>query len=118
MNSAPSFILKFVFVIMVTGFLLTIAAAILQYSDKNDFEQYVNAAIERNGGLTSTAVSDIHSYSAAAFNERFKIVTPVTGKKSYGDQVDYTYEFKIVPVFMQFTEFTFTDSGVATSKVR
>lgn len=118
MHSAPGFILKFLFVVMATMFILTVTVAMLQYSDKNGFEHYVNATIERNGGLTSSAVNDIQNYSMTAFNDRFKLATAATGRKAYGELVEYTYEFKIVPVFMQFDTFTFTDTGIATSKVR
>lgn len=117
MDGAVGFLFKFFFGGMVTLFILTISGAVIQFGEKNDFKQYVNASIERHGGLTDAAVDDIEKYSADTFNGRFTILTR-TEKKPYGEEIEYDYELKISPVFMKFEVIALTFNGTAASKVR
>ncbi|WEA41769.1 hypothetical protein [Lysinibacillus fusiformis] len=117
MQAGVEFIGKLLAMVLVTMFILTVAGAIIQFGDKSDFKQYANFSIERNGGITDAALTDIQSYSDEYFNGRFKMLT-TSDRKSYGEQLNYEFEMYITPIFMDFEIITLKDTGSASSKVR
>jgi hypothetical protein len=117
MQAGVEFIGKCLAMVLITTIILTIAGAAIQYGEKSDFKQYVNNSIERNGGITDTALTDIQNYSDEAFNGRFKMLS-TSDKKSYGEQLNYEFEMYITPIFMDFEIITIKDTGSASSKVR
>ena len=117
MDGIVSFLGKIVLTFLCIYCMLTVGAVLIQVGEKNDYKQYVNDSIERFGGLTTEAVTDIKSYSERNFDGRFEIKT-TTEKKLYGESIPYTFEMTIKPVFMDFENFKISLNGLATSKVR
>ncbi|GED65580.1 hypothetical protein [Lysinibacillus fusiformis] len=117
MDGIVSFLGKIALTVVCTLFMLTIGAVVIQLGEKNDYQQYANNSIERFGGLTNEALTDIENYSNDNFNGRFVMQTS-TGKKSYGEDILYKYQMIIKPVFMDFEVIKLNFKGSASSKVR
>lgn len=74
-----------------------------QFGNINSFKQQVNYQIERQGGLTESAVANINQYSNEMYNGAFEIESDQLYEKvSYGETVDYVvkakFDIKIFPV--------------------
>jgi len=61
-----------------------------------DFKTYVEDQINREGGLTTTAMSNINEYNKNNYNSKFKVVSESgSDKKPYGTVVKYHIEGEI-----------------------
>lgn len=97
--------------------LLSIAMFSFDLGNVNSFKQQVNYQIERQGGLTETAVANINDYSDKYYHGAFQIESEQLNEKvAYGDIVDYTvkgtFDIKIFPIIPD-VHLTFNGTGVS-----
>lgn len=118
MELNQAMLMKIGFTMLMMTVILTFVFALNQMGEKNDFQQYANLEIERHGGLTTEAITNITQYSSNHFDGRFELTTAPTGKVGIFENVVYTYKMKIKPLFFVPTELTFDLEGQATSLVR
>lgn len=109
------YLVTIIFILMFFAFFDTST----QVSQLPNYKQYVNDNIERYGGLTTTAMTNINEYSKAYNDNRFSLVsTDIGKKKGFGEIVNYQikqqYEIKFL-INKKVTKYT---SGQAVSEVR
>ncbi|MFB7304589.1 MULTISPECIES: hypothetical protein [Bacillati] len=88
------------FVIMM---LVSLTLFFIELSSVNSFKQQVNYQIERQGGLTPSAMANINDYSKKYHKGNFTVTSDRLNKKvTYGEQVDYVvngvFDIKILPI--------------------
>lgn len=91
----------------------------IQIQDTTAYQQTVNYTIEREGGLTDSALNDLEKESADNYGGKVAVVSDDSGvEKKFGEIVDY--EIKQTFSFHFFRDFSFTVSkkGNAVSQVR
>ncbi|MGV6981803.1 hypothetical protein [Bacillus pumilus] len=76
------------------------AASLIRMNQLEDFKQYTNYQIERNGGLTKDALQAIEEKNQNSFGGSFQIESGSLNKKyPYGTEITYsiktTYQFLI-----------------------
>lgn len=100
-------------------FLMAITIFFVSYIQSSDFKTYIDGQIERNGGLTTTAVENINEYSNKYYDGKFE-VTSLSGsdKKSFGSEVNYIVTGNIEVFFFDLPDQLITSRGSAISKVR
>lgn len=90
-----------------------------QVSSVNNFKSYVNLQIERNGGLTETALEYIENYSAESHNGRFTVSSEQLGTKvGFGEIVEYEIEGEVKFFLFDLENRAFTRNGSAVSQIR
>lgn len=84
-----------------------------------DFKNYVDGEIERNGGLTDTAVDNINTYSTDHYLGRFEAIS-LSGndKKSFGERVDYIVQGEVSILFFDLPDQIVSTRGFSVSQVR
>ena len=100
---------------------LMIGLAIFMYevNQSNNYKQYVNAQIERHGGLTLEAIEEINQYSQEHFNGNFTIdSSQATAKEPFGTVVNYTAYANFKILFLEFDNVQIPLNGSTTSLVR
>ncbi|MGG0888913.1 hypothetical protein [Cytobacillus horneckiae] len=85
----------------------------------NDFKQYVNYQIERNGGLTGEAMSKVESYNQEHYGGKFKVQSNQMNQQfAFGQEVDYLvtreHTFFFLPILSQ----EISIKGSAISQIR
>ena len=88
----------YIFAIMTT-FIVAISIFCFEIQQVNSFRQYVDAQIERNGGLTINAMSNIDDYNEKHYKGRFRVSSNQLNQKlPFGSIVDYQIvgEYKIL----------------------
>lgn len=107
-----------------TGLLmvLMIAAASLFFfhvQDVNSFRQTVNFQIERQGGLTEEAVSQLETHSETFYNGRFSVESSQLNQRvEFGEKVEYTIQGIFAIPFLPIPDMHMEFSGVGVSHVR
>lgn len=103
----------FIFLMMATTIFF------VTYIQTSDIKTYVNGQIERNGGLTATAVQNINDYSSKYYDKKFS-VTSLSGndKKPFGSEVNYIVNANVKVVFFDLPDQLISSRGSAVSKVR
>jgi hypothetical protein len=96
---------------------LSMTIILMNIQDVNTFKQSINYEIERYGGLTAEAVSEINRQSEENYKGHFKVESQQMGEKvAFGDIVDYELnaEFPIllIPVIPS-VKLTFHGSSVS-----
>lgn len=99
--------------------LISLTLLFFEFGNINSFKQQVNYQIERQGGLTETAVENLNRYSEEMYNGSFEVVSnQLYEKVAYGETVDYVikanFEVKIFPV----PNVKIEQSGTGVSQVR
>ncbi|MCJ8223653.1 hypothetical protein P8822_00415 [Bacillus sonorensis] len=99
--------------------LFSAGAYLININQANDFKQYVNYQIERNGGLTESAMGKISDYNEEHYHGRFNVVSSQGSRKMpFGEEVDYTikgkYEFFFISLPVQLIHV----KGSAVSMIR
>lgn len=105
--------------LMAVMMIISITLFFYEVSNVNSFKQHVSYQVERQGGLTDTAIKDINEYSKKYYDNRYKVESDQLNQKvSYGETVDYvvigTYEIKLFPV----DDVEIPSHGSAVSQVR
>lgn len=91
----------------------------IQVGDFNTFKQQVNYQIERQGGLTESALEEINDFSKNNYNGRFTVESELLNEKvDYGEAVDYevigTFKFNVFDL----PEVNIPSNGTGVSQVR
>ncbi|WP_260288388.1 hypothetical protein [Peribacillus aracenensis] len=110
---------KWFIALLVIMMLISLAMFFIELSNVNSFKQQVNYQIERQGGLTNTAISNINQTSNDYYNGTFTVISDrLNTKVAYGEPVDYvvkgTFDIKILPIPDVKLEF----NGTGVSQVR
>lgn len=105
--------------IFVIFFIISLTIFCVQFGQITSFKEYVNNTIEREGGLTESAVEQINKHSNKYYNGRYSIDSEKLNKKvQFGEIVDYTitatYEISLFDIPAVEKNY----SGSATSEVR
>ncbi|MCH4168618.1 MAG: hypothetical protein LKF42_05145 [Streptococcaceae bacterium] len=88
-------------------------------NDINAFKNDVNASIERHGGYTEQAESEIQTYSKNYYCDLFKIASvSKIGAVSYGQTINYVIEGHFPVAFFTDSSFNVNFHGQASSKLR
>lgn len=99
--------------------MVSLAMFFFQVGNVNSFKQQVNYQIERQGGLTKTALENLNEYSEKYYNGAFTVESDQLNEKvAYGETVDYVikgvFDIKIFPVPDVHLDF----SGTGVSQIR
>lgn len=99
--------------------LISLTMFSFQLDNVNSFKQQVNYQIERQGGLTETAIKNINEYSKKYYNGAFKVESERLNEKvAFGEAVDYvvkgTFKIQIFPISDIHLDF----NGTGVSQVR
>lgn len=99
--------------------LFSVSMFFININQANDFKQYVNYQIERNGGLTPTAMGKINKYNDEHYNGRFT-VSSATGSRQmqFGDEIDYTITGEYKFLFISLPAESIKIKGSAISMIR
>ena len=103
------------------SFMLLFAAVVFffQLGQVNDFKQQVNYQIERNGGLTESAISSIDEYSAKYNDGRFSVDSDLLNQKvNFGETVDYQVHAVFDIIIFLIPDVNMTFSGTGASQIR
>lgn len=106
--------------LLIIGTLIAIVVLGFELGSVNNFKQQVNYQIERQGGLTPTAIANINDYSEKYNHGIFTIESDRLNEKvEFGEAVDYvvngTFEIKVF-TFLPDLHLKFHGTGV--SRVR
>lgn len=95
-DSQVSEIFKIFFTGILVCFLLGIFMWTMSAQQVGQFKQETNSIIQRNGGLTDSAITEIDTRSKEKFGNQIILVPSksTTGSQSYGTEVNYTIEFR------------------------
>lgn len=99
--------------------MVSLALFFSELNQANEFKQYINYQIERNGGLTSAANQKINAYNQEHYNGKFEIQSLQMGQKlAFGKEVTYTvhttHDFFFLPLLSK----EISIKGVAISQIR
>lgn len=94
---------KWFIALLIIMMMVSLTIFFINLSSVNSFKQQVNYQIERQGGLTKTAISNINDYSNKYYNGDYTVTSDLLNKKvSFGDEVPYvvnaTFHIKIFPL--------------------
>ena len=84
-------VIKWFIALFLLMMLVSFSIFVIDMSTSNNYKQYVNYEIERNGGLTAEALNNLEAYS----DEHFKGMYTVSSDRAmerveFGESVDYT----------------------------
>lgn len=99
--------------------MISIALFCYQLQDINTFKQQVNYQIERNGGLTAEAISNLQEYSDRNYQGRYEIQSDKWNQKvGYGEEVDYTVIATIPIQILPLPDVVLSFEGNSVSQIR
>lgn len=105
------FLLLFVFLALVFFF--------IEVGGINSFKQQVNYQIERNGGLTETAMSNITNISKTKYDNKYVVQSDDgNDKKAFGEVINYRVVSKFKIKFLPMPDVNLTFSGSGISMIR
>lgn len=106
------------FALMILG--LVVFGFLFQIGETPTFKQHVAYEIERNGGLTTEALSSINSYSETRFKGRYKVVSDQMNLEvPFGEIVEFTVVGTYTPAhFTALGEYEIPSDGYAVSLTR
>jgi hypothetical protein len=105
--------------IMLIMLLLSVTIFFMHVGQVNNFKQVVNYQIERNGGLTATAINEIEDYSNTYFDGRFTVSSDKLNQKvEYGEMVDYQITALFDIVIFPIPDVAMSFSGTGISQIR
>ncbi|AVI31077.1 MULTISPECIES: hypothetical protein [Bacillaceae] len=91
----------------------------IQLNQGNEYKQYINYQIERNGGLTPSAMEKLQEYNEKHYDSRFTIESPMMSQKlKYGDEVNYTVKGNFKILYFDLPIQTVSTKGSALSLIR
>lgn len=97
----------------------SLALFFTEINHANEYKQYVNYQIERNGGLTGEALEKVEAYNQNHYDGRFEIKSSQMSQQfAFGREVDYTinttHEFFFLPLLSK----DISVKGTAISQIR
>ncbi|MDD9150439.1 MULTISPECIES: hypothetical protein [unclassified Sporolactobacillus] len=107
-----------IFAILIAA-LGTSAAYWAQRSQAYDFRQYVDYQIQRNGGLTGSAMTEINAYDQQKYGGRYRLESKSgNGAQPYGSVINYQVKVPERLTLLNIQLPPQTISGSAVSLVR
>ncbi|MCK1995457.1 hypothetical protein MPH61_23325 [Peribacillus muralis] len=99
--------------------MVSLALFFSEINHANDFKQYVNYQIERNGGLTGEALTKVDAYNQEHYGGKFNIQSAQKSQQlSFGKEIDYTIKTKHVFFFLPLLSKDISVKGSAISQIR
>ncbi|KYD11475.1 hypothetical protein B4102_2203 [Heyndrickxia sporothermodurans] len=99
--------------------MVSLALFFSEINHANDFKQYVNYQIERNGGLTNDAMEKVNSYNQEHYGGKFKIKSSqINQQYAFGKEVDYSINKKYNFFFLPLLSKDISIKGSAISQIR
>ncbi|MCY8151329.1 hypothetical protein [Bacillus paralicheniformis] len=112
-------IAKMYLAILIIAGLVSVASFFIQANQGNEYKQYINYQIERNGGLTVSAMEKLNEYNNKYYDGRFKIESPMMNQKvKYGDEITYTVTGSFKILYFDLPIQTISIKGSALSLIR
>lgn len=119
MSITVSELLKTILLAMMIGLLFSVTSMLVQVQDMNTFKQNVNYTIEREGGLTPTAVAQIKKESKDNYHDSFTISSAQMNQGlPYGTVVSYKITQTISVVYGDRITFDIEREGSSVSQIR
>lgn len=100
---------------------LILAVGLLVYdlAEAPNMKSQINYQVERNGGLTTTAVNNINKYAKENMRGTYVITSDKLGRKvNFGDVVDYRVSAKFKVAFFDIPDVQMDFFGSGVSQVR
>ncbi|MGM0941316.1 MAG: hypothetical protein ACQEWU_10190 [Bacillota bacterium] len=117
-DSSGEFVSQFTFM-LITFFLLAFTIFSIHLTQAIDFKTYVDSQIERNGGFTPKAESNINTYSEEHYQGRYSVASlSGTDKKSFGENIDYLITAQMKILFFDLPDQIINIRGSTISQVR
>ncbi|MEC0709758.1 hypothetical protein P8881_19730 [Bacillus haynesii] len=117
-DAAGEFTMQLIFM-SILYFLLGIVIFGAQSIQTTDFKNYVDSQLERNGGLTAEASTNIQTYSNKHYGGRYTVESSSGSKKlPYGEVIDYEITGKLKIFFMDLPDQLVKKRGSTISLVR
>lgn len=105
----------FLLIIAMVGVLLYIVGLMQSVS----YKDYINAQIQREGGLTQQAMANIETYGEEQYGSKFKVISESgSDKKPYGESVNYRIEGRVGGDVANAPSSFIRSKGSSISKVR
>ncbi|MCM3113654.1 hypothetical protein [Lederbergia lenta] len=99
--------------------MVSLALFFSEINHANDYKQYVNYQIERNGGLTGEAIDKVETYNQKHYGGKFKIQSSQMNQQfAFGKEVDYTINRKHKFFFLPILSKDISIKGSAISQIR
>ena len=108
----------YIFAILTT-FIVAISIFCFEVQQVNSFRAYVDSQIERNGGLTNSAMSNINTYNEKNYKGKFTVNSDQMNQKfAYGSIIDYQVVGKYKMLFLDFDTQSYPVNGSSISLIR
>ncbi|MDU6483107.1 MAG: hypothetical protein E6538_14020 [Paeniclostridium sordellii] len=108
----------YIFAILIT-FIVSISIFCFEIQQVNSFRQYVDHEIERNGGLTASAITRINNYNEKNYKGKFTVSSDQKNQKfAYGSVINYKIVGKYKMLFLKFDTQSFPINGSSISLIR
>jgi hypothetical protein len=99
--------------------MVALALFFSEINQANEFKQYVNYQIERNGGLTSEANNKINTYNQEYYKGKFTVQSSQMSQQlAFGKEVTYTINTKHDFFFLPLLSKDISVKGTAISQIR
>lgn len=117
-DASGAFTLQVIFMLVIF-FLLGFFLFGIQNVQTVDFKNYVDGQLEKNGGFTEEAASNIKAYSDRYYEGRYSVANlSSTGQQPYGTPIDYEIKGTVKVYFMDLPNQLTLKQGTTTSLVR
>lgn len=104
---------------LMIALMLGMATFLFQLQQVNNYKQYVNYQIERNGGLTENALENINTYSENHFHDIFSVSSDQLNEKvPYGSIVEYKVQGNFNLMYWDLEPITLSNTGAALSLIK
>ena len=104
---------------VLTTFIVGVSVFCYEIQQVNSFRQYVDYQIERNGGLTTNAMSNIDAYNEKNYKGKFTINSEqINQKLPYGSIINYQILGEYNLLFFDFDTQSYPINGSSISLVR
>lgn len=108
----------YIFAILIT-IIVSISIFCFEIQQVNSFRQYVDAQIERNGGLTNNAITRINEYNEKNYKGKFTVNSDQKNQKlAYGSIINYQIVGKYKLLFLDFDTQSYPVNGSSVSLIR
>lgn len=99
--------------------MVSLALFFSEVNHANEYKQYINYQIERNGGLTNEAIEKIETYNNQHYGGKFEVQSPQMSQQfAFGQEVVYTinstHNFFFLPILSK----NISVKGAAISQIR
>lgn len=117
-DAAGAFTLQLIFMFLLF-FLLGFFIFGIQNIQTIDFKNYVDGQLEKHGGLTAQAETNIDNYSNQYYQGRYKVKSlSGTGHLPYGETINYEIQGSVKVYFMDLPNQVTLKKGSTISLVR